>query len=60
MIFKSRKLDSSVKNKSLLSTVKVKLATVVEGGLRAPFLIATTPRCRRRRYSFPWVAQLYP
>ena len=25
--------------------LKVKLATVVEGDLKAPFLIATTPRC---------------
>ena len=30
-----------------------KLATVVEGDQKAPFLIATTPRCRGGRYSFP-------
>ena len=33
--------------------VKVKLATIVEGNLKAPFSIATTPRCRGGRYSFP-------
>ena len=37
-----------------------KLATVVEGGPKAPFSIATTPRCRGGRYSFPWIAPLYP
>ena len=29
------------------------LATVVKGDPRAPFLIATTPRCREGCYSFP-------
>ena len=38
----------------------VKLATVVDGDLRAPFSIATTPRCRGRRYSFSRIAPLYP
>ena len=28
---------------------KVKLATFVEGDLKAPFSIATTPKCRRER-----------
>ena len=32
---------------------KAKLATIVEGDPKAPFLIATTPRCRGGRYSFP-------
>ena len=32
---------------------KVKLATIVEGNPKAPFSIATTPRCRGGRYSFP-------
>ena len=31
--------------------VKVKLATIVEGDPKAPFSIATTPRCRGGRYS---------
>ena len=39
---------------------KVKLATVVEGDLKAPISIATTPRCRGGHYSFPWIAPLYP
>ena len=38
----------------------VKLVTVVEGDQKIPFLIATTPRCRGGRYSFPWIAPLYP
>ena len=40
--------------------IKVKLATVVEGDQKAPFSIATTPRCRGGCYSFPWIAPLYP
>ena len=32
---------------------KVKLATIVEGKPKALFSIATTPRCRGGRYSFP-------
>ena len=40
--------------------IKVKLATVVEGNLKAPFSIATTQKCKGWRYSFPWVASLYP
>ena len=38
---------------------KVKLATLVEGDLKAPFSIATTPRCRGGRYSIPWITLLY-
>ena len=30
-----------------------KLATIVEGDPKAPFSIATTPRCRGGRYSIP-------
>ena len=40
--------------------VKVKLATLVEGDLKAPFPIATTPSCWGRRNSIPWFAPLYP
>ena len=36
------------------------MATVVEGDQRTPFSIATTPRYRGGRYSFTWIAQLYP
>ena len=39
--------------------VKVKLGTVVEGNLKAPFSMATTPRCRGEYYSFPWIFPLY-
>ena len=37
-----------------------KLATIVEGDPKAPFSIATSPRCRGGRYSIPWIAPLYP
>ena len=36
------------------------LATVVEGDKKAPFAIATTPRCKRGRHFFPWISPLYP
>ena len=35
-----------------------KLTTVVDGDLKAPFLIATTPKCSGGRYSFLWIASL--
>ena len=38
----------------------VKLATVTVGDQKAPFSIATTPSCRGGRYSFPYIAPLYP
>ena len=34
--------------------------TVVEGDLKAPFSIATTPRYRGGCYPFPWIALLDP
>ena len=37
----------------------VKLATVVEGGSKAPFSIAITPRCKGGQYCFPRTDQLY-
>ena len=43
-----------------INVSKVKLATIVEGDPKAPFSIATTPRCRGGRYSIPWIAPLYP
>ena len=43
-----------------VSKVNIKLVTLVEGEPKAPFSIATTPRCREGRYSFPWIATLYP
>ena len=39
---------------------KVKLVSVVEGDQKAPFSIATTPRCMGEHYPFPWIASLYP
>ena len=36
----------------------VESATLVEGDPKAPFSIATTPRCRR--YSIPWIPLLAP
>ena len=45
----------------LLPIIKVvKLATLIEGDLKAPFSVATTPRCRGGHYSIPWIAPLYP
>ena len=38
---------------------KVKLATIVKGGPKAPFSTATIPRCREGHYFFPWIAPLY-
>ena len=40
--------------------VKVKLATIVEGSPKVPLSIATTTKWRVGRYSFPWIAPLYP
>ena len=40
--------------------VIIKLVTIVEGHPKAPFSIATTPRCRGGRYYFPWIAPFYP
>ena len=40
--------------------MKVNLATVVEGDSKATFSIATTPKSRGGRYSFPRIDQLHP
>ena len=37
-----------------------KLANLVEDEPKAPFSMATTPRCREGRYSIPRIAQLFP
>ena len=39
---------------------KSKLATLVKGDPKAPFSIATTPRCRGGCYTIPWISPLYP
>ena len=36
------------------------LVTVIEDDPKAPFLIATTPRSRRKNYSFPCMVPFYP
>ena len=33
---------------------------LVDGDPKVPYSIATTPRCRKKCYSFPWIAPLYP
>ena len=35
------------------------MVTIVKGKQKAPFSIATTPRCRGGCYSFPWIAPLH-
>ena len=40
--------------------IKVNLAMIVNDNQKAPFSIATTPKCRVGCYSFPWIAPLYP
>ena len=35
------------------------MVVLVEGDPKAPFSIATTPRCWGGRYSIPWIAPLY-
>ena len=42
-----------------LAWIKVKLVTIVEGDQKAPYSIATPPRCTGRRYSFFWITPLY-
>ena len=55
-------MASSIKN-DLFPRVcvckKVKLVALVEGDPKAPFSIATTPRCRGGRYYNPWIVPLY-
>ena len=55
-------IDQSIVNQRwkfnyiLLNWYKIKekvLVTIVEGDPKAPFSIATTPRCKEGRYSFP-------
>ena len=43
-----------------IEIIRYKLATIVEGDQNALFSIATTSRCRGGRYSFPYIAPLYP
>ena len=43
----------TIRIRSMYMGRKYKLATVVEGDLKAPFLIATTPKCREGATPFP-------
>ena len=43
---------------SKINIVVSSWSTVVEGDSKAPFLTATTPRCRGGSYFFPWIAPL--
>ena len=53
-------IHTYILNTGCLKIVKVKFATLIEGNPKDPFSIDTTPRCRGRRYSIPWVSPLYP
>ena len=44
----------------IIDVANVTTIVGVEGDQKVPFSIATTPRCRGGRYSFPWIAPLYP
>ena len=59
-IFKSVLILFEFPEKHKIMQVSKKFATIVEGDPKAPFLIATTPRSREGRYSFPRIAPLYP
>ena len=50
--------NEKIKNKSLCY-IYIKFVTLTEGYSKAPFSIATSPRCRGGRYYFPWIAPLY-
>ena len=39
--------------------IYIQLVTVVEGDLKVPFSMATTPRCSGGRYPIFWIAPLY-
>ena len=56
----SRTIDEHSTTKPIGRYLKVKLVTLVEDNPKAPFLIATTPKFREGRYSFTWIAPLYP
>ena len=53
-------LRNTLPMRTMTRSSKLKLAIVVENDPKAPVSIATTPRSRGGRYSFPWIAPLYP
>ena len=46
-------------NICIYKKVKLSCLPLVEDDLKAPFSVATTLRCRRGRYSFPWITSFY-
>ena len=53
---------SWTRNISFTAVYKLNVSKVGDrsrGDLKVPFSIATTPRCRGRRYSFSWIVPLY-
>ena len=44
----------------VITITKVKIATLVEGGPKAGFSKATTPRYREGNYSITWITLHYP
>ena len=60
MLHMCDKATKKKRKKIKISKKLVKLATAVKGDQKAPFSIATTPRCRRGRYSIPRIATLNP
>ena len=59
-IFQQSIVDNNNYNNNNNNNNKVTFTTVVKGDPKAPFSIATTPRCRGGPYSFPQIAPLYP
>ena len=49
-----------VRPMALYIYIYIKLATIVENDLKAPFSIATTPRCRSGDYSIQCISPRYP
>ena len=47
-------------NKVNKEDLRDRCLTTVKSDPKAPFSIATTPRCRGWRHSFLWIAPLYP
>ena len=52
--------DPNIRYILWVSQISKRLVTLVKGDPKAPFSIATTPRCRGGRYCIPWIAPLYP
>ena len=59
LIFCVQGVEAKSKLNSTIVIVKVKLSPYVESDPKASFSIATTPWCRKGRFSIPWIAPLY-